>query len=166
MGAYNAVEGIMEIPCGEYGSVFLSQQISGDVKSAYETWLEATARKRLFKMKKVLNAAEYKESFEALRADIAASIYAWAGPAWERSLTGKPGVVKFTCLLAAEADSRMAPDKRQNLRPEKVFQISVDPTLMIETAAGLQSELFQAVEDLIMANKANFIIPPEEILDG
>lgn len=105
MGDWNRIgNSIIEVPMPEGSALKLSGRITGNVKCAYEDWLENTARKRLFRQRDKLDPAEFNEHLASLQAEIGANTFSWGGKAWLSSINQLPGVTKLVAILMHEAD--------------------------------------------------------------
>lgn len=159
MGDYNRLDGILEIPLTQ-GSLFLSQQLTYRIKAKYESWLELTARKRLFKIKEDLDAMEFKASMQAVQEAVGAGTFCWGGDAWLASINQAPGMVKLVMLLAESADAKMK--QSQGLTEAKIWEILQDKSNSVASPkGGTESQLTLAIREL-MNSQPNFMSPPTE----
>lgn len=151
MGDYNQIEGVYEVPVegGTARSLFLRGRVTNRVKARYEDWLEAQARKRVFRLREELDLKEYQESQKAVATASGAGAFSWGGDAWKASLQQQPGMVKLIYLLAEDA--------RQSHPEQKVTEADVLALLSDKKNSG---DLGLAVQQ-ILDTSPNFMSPPD-----
>lgn len=159
----NKIDGILEIPISgppeEPICIYLSRQVTNNVKARYEDWLEGRARRRVFKFKEECNAKEYQDSMDAVARQAAAGTFEWSGDAWEVSLRQWPGIVKMIQLLSEDADQKL---EAANKPPQKLTEDTIYSWTSDEVTGGV---LQMALKEVISASP-NFRSPPIRGKDG
>jgi hypothetical protein len=123
---YNKLDSCVELPLPE-GNVYLRGHIPPRVKAEFETWMESTARRKVFYLRpggqaleeEQLQPDEYKESMRAVTEAVGAGTFRWGGDAFLQSINQVPALTKLTVLLSRSADRVMKID--QKLNEEKVL---------------------------------------------
>lgn len=168
MSEWNRLDGILAIP-HEGGELRLARQYTNAMKAEYEDWLEAQARRRIFRLRSqgLLDEAEYRASLGAVISRSAAGAFAWgSGDIWAESLASAAGIAKIVSQLAAEADRRLRNDpshRQQVLTVEAACNLLTSPSLTYTTEGGEQrNTLVDAVKEVITATP-NFISRPEVV---
>ena len=135
------------IPIGDEKSLTMRAMCPWQVKADFESWLEYSARKRVFALRKKLWAQEYKESLRAVTEACGAGTFSWGGDAMNACLQQLPGICKLIVLLANDADPN------QGVNESKIQGLMKD-----EHVAPL---LLGAYREVLQSDP-NFLVPPTE----
>jgi hypothetical protein len=144
MGDYNILDGVLTVPT-KGGELRIKRQIPPAVKAAFEDWLELTARRRVYHLRKELGETEYVANMEFVQTCSAAGKYRWGGEAMRSALGDLPGAVQLIVLLCHEAGQR-------DVTPSQVLRIMAD-----ESDRAI---LLNALKE-VTTSSANFMEPPE-----
>lgn len=149
--SYSQIDGVVHVPLHDR-TLYINSQVTGDVKSAYQSWLTGRPRRRVFDMKREgkLDDDEFKQALHSINIDDAACIFEWGGEGWRESLKQFPGIVKMITLLANDIDLKKYP---QSVSEMDVWGWIGDK--------DIQEVLIASFVE-VMNTSPNFLCPPME----